>query len=196
MSAYTPETLPLVADARRAPAVPSGVLGMLIFVVAEAMLFAGLVSAFSIIRASAPVWPPRNQPRLPLEETALNTAALLASGVLLFFAQRALRRDRTLASRLLLASLLLGAFFVTFQGAEWVRLIGQGLTLTSSSLGSFFYLTIGLHALHAVAAIALLAYAWLGLRRGWLASDQLATAAVFWYFVVGVWPVLYLRVYL
>jgi cytochrome c oxidase subunit 3 len=196
MSAYTPEALPLAAGEQRAPAVPSGVLGMLIFVVAEAMLFAGLVSAFTIIRASAVVWPPRDQPRLPVEETALNTAALLASGVLLFFAQRALRRDRARASRLLLISLLLGTFFVIFQGAEWVRLIEQGLTLTSSSLGSFFYLIIGLHALHAVAAIALLAHTWLGLRRGWLASSQLATAAVFWYFVVGVWPMLYFRVYL
>ena len=196
MSAYTPETIPLVAGERRTPAVPSGVLGMLIFVVAEAMLFAGLVSAFTIIRASAVVWPPRDQPRLPVEETALNSAALLVSGVLLFLAQRALRRDRAAAARLLLISLLLGVFFVTFQGAEWVRLIGQGLTLTSSSLGSFFYLIIGLHALHAVAAVALLAHASLGLRRGWLAPGQLATAAVFWYFVVGVWPVLYFRVYL
>ena len=100
MSAYTPEALPLAAGERRAPAVPSGVLGMLIFVVAEAMLFAGLVSAFTIIRASAVVWPPRDQPRLPVEETALNTAALLASGLLLFFAQRALRNDRARASRL------------------------------------------------------------------------------------------------
>jgi cytochrome c oxidase subunit 3 len=196
MSAYTPEAISLASGERRAPAVPSGVLGMLIFVVAEAMLFAGLVSAFTIIRASAVVWPPRDQPRLPVEETALNTAALLASGLLLFLAQRALRNDRARAARLLLISLLLGSFFVIFQGAEWVRLIEQGLTLTSSSLGSFFYLIIGLHALHAVAAIALLAHAWLGLRRGWLASSPLATVAVFWYFVVGVWPMLYFRVYL
>jgi len=44
--------------------------------------------------------------------------------------------------------------------------------------------------------VALLAHASLGLRRGGLAPGQLATAAVFWYFVVGVWPVLYFRVYL
>lgn len=196
MSAHTSAPIHLVAGARPEPAVPNGVLGMLIFVVAEAMLFAGLVSAFTIIRASAVLWPPRDQPRLPVEETALNTAALLASGLLLFLAQRALRRDRAAAAHLLLASLLLGGFFVAFQGAEWVRLIEQGLTLTSSSLGSFFYLIIGLHALHAVAAIPLLFHAWLGLRRGGLAADRLAAVAVFWYFVVGVWPVLYYRVYL
>ena len=46
--------------------------------------------------------------------------------------------------------MLLGAFFVVFQGAEWLALIGQGLTLTSSALGSFFYLIVGSHGLHAV----------------------------------------------
>jgi cytochrome c oxidase subunit 3 len=169
---------------------------MLIFVVAEAMLFAGLVSAFTIIRASAMVWPPRDQPRLPLEETAINTAALLLSGVVLFVACRAFQRDRAAAGRPLLIALLLGVFFVAFQGVEWVRLIDQGLTLTSSNLGSFFYLIIGIHALHAVAAAALLAHAWLRLRRDRLEWSQLATVAVFWYFVVGVWPILYFRVYL
>jgi len=95
-----------------------------------------------------------------------------------------------------LAAMLLGGFFVLFQGAEWVALLSQGLTLTSSTLGSFFYLIVGLHALHAVVAIGLLAYAWLRLQRGWLVQSQLVTAEVFWYFVVGLWPVLYGVVYL
>jgi heme/copper-type cytochrome/quinol oxidase subunit 3 len=115
---------------------------------------------------------------------------------LLFAARRAFQRDRSRTRTLMLWSMLLGAFFVLFQGIEWVRLIAQGLTLTSSSLGSFFYLIVGLHALHAVIALGLLVNTWLRLRRGWLASSELATAEIFWYFVVGVWPVLYLTVYL
>ncbi len=122
--------------------------------------------------------------------------ALLASGVALFLARRAFERDRSGALRPLGIALGLGTFFVFFQGVEWVRLIGQGLTLTSSSLGSFFYLIVGVHALHAVVAIGILGRVWLRLRRGWLTGAQLATAEVFWYFVVGVWPVLYLVVYL
>ncbi len=186
----------VVAESRRQPIVVSGVMGMLMFVMTEAMLFAGLISAFSIARSSAILWPPPGQPRLPLEETAFNTAALLASGVLLFVAQRNFALHRERAKRALLASMLLGAFFVVFQGIEWVRLVGEGLTLTSSSLGSFFYLIVGLHALHAVAGLSVLCYAWLRMQRGWLASSQLAAAEVFWYFVVGLWPVLYLVVYL
>jgi heme/copper-type cytochrome/quinol oxidase subunit 3 len=186
----------VIADNERQPVVPNGVLGMLIFVVTEAMLFAGLISAFTIIRASALVWPPPDQPRLPLEQTALNTAALLASGVMLYVARRRLARDPDAARRALLASMVLGAFFVVMQGAEWVALIGNGLTLTSSTLGSFFYLIVGIHGLHAIAALGVLAQAWWRMQRGWLGSNVLAPAEVFWYFVVGVWPVLYLRVYL
>ena len=186
----------VVAESRSEPLVASGVMGMLIFVIVEAMLFAGLISAFTIIRSSAMVWPPPSQPRLPIEETALNTAALLTSGVFLFLARRSFGRDRVRTQRALLVSMLLGAFFVIFQGIEWTALIREGLTLTSSNFGSFFYLIVGMHALHAVIALGLLAYAWIHLTRGWLASSQLATAEVFWYFVVGLWPILNLLVYL
>jgi heme/copper-type cytochrome/quinol oxidase subunit 3 len=171
-------------------------MAMLIFVFTEVMLFAGLISAFTIVRASAFAWPPPGQPRLPVEATAVNTAALLASGLLLFLARRIVHREPARAGWLLLLSMLLGGFFVAFQGAEWVALIGQGLTVTSSLQGSFFYLIVGLHALHAFAALGLLAYAWLRLRQGWLAPGVFSAAGIFWYFVVGVWPVLYLRVYL
>jgi len=186
----------VVAEARREPVIPSGVLGMLIFVFTESMLFAGLISGFTIIKAGAMIWPPPGQPRLPIEATAVNTAALLASGLLLYTARRRFDESRSEALRPLLLSMLLGAFFVVFQGAEWVALIGQGLTLTSSTLGSFFYLIVGLHALHAVIALFVLVQTYRRLQSGFLASSQLATAEVFWYFVVGLWPVLYAVVYL
>src|SRR5690349_1824396 len=113
---------------------------MLIFVMAEVMLFAGFISAFAVTKAGTPGgWPPPGQPRLPIEVTALNTLALLASGVLLFRANRDFSRAPGRASRIVLASMLLGGCFVLFQGIEWVRLIGQGLTLTSSQQGSFFF---------------------------------------------------------
>ncbi len=148
--------------------IPDAVLGMLLFVLIEVMLFAGMISAFAIIKSSAPVWPPLDQPRLPVGETAFNTAALLASGLFLFRARILFERDRGSALRPLGIALGLGALFVLLQGAEWVALVREGLTLTSSSLGSFFYLIVGAHALHAVPAIVLLGRIWLRLRRGWL----------------------------
>ena len=187
--------LRLASESTRRPVVASSVLGMLLFVGSETMLFAGMISAFTIVRTSAVMWPPPGQPRLPVAATAVNTVALLASGLFLYAAQRAFLRDHRSAARPLGIALLLGSFFVLFQGAEWVALVRQGLTLASSTLGSFFYLIVGMHALHAVAALGLLGHTWLRLRQGWLVQSQLAAAQVFWYFVVGVWPILFLVVY-
>jgi heme/copper-type cytochrome/quinol oxidase subunit 3 len=170
---------------------------MLIFVFVELMLFAGMISAFLIAGSSSVLgWPPPGQPRLPIEETAFNSVALLTSGVALWMAGRAYRRERRSARTPLLAAIGLGAFFVCFQGIEWVALIREGLTLTSSTHGSFFYLIVGTHALHAIGALGGLVYAFLRLRRRLLNHSTLAAASVFWYFVVGVWPILYVVVYL
>ena len=181
--------------ARRAPAVPDAVLGTLILVVAESMLFAGLLSAFTIARAGAEVWPPIGQPRLPFEATAVNTAALVLSGILLAVGARKHRRDATRGRTTILFAIALGAAFLFLQGTEWVGLLREGLTLTSSALGSFFYLTIGLHGLHVVAGLVALAAARIEIGKARPAPGRLAAAEVFWYFVVGIWPIVYLVVY-
>jgi heme/copper-type cytochrome/quinol oxidase subunit 3 len=197
MSTPASGSIRLVSEERGEPRVISnGVLGMLLFILTEIMLFSGMISAFSIVRASSPIWPPPDQPRLPFEETAINTAALFLSGALLYLAQRRFDQDRASAKTPLVASIVLGTFFVLFQGWEWASMLAQGLTLTSSTLGSFFYLIVGTHALHAIAALGLLLQTWRRLSTGWLQPSQLATAAVLWYFVVGAWPVVYWRVYL
>ncbi len=187
---------PKRAPLRRNAIGPSSVIGTLIFVVTELMLFAGFLSAFTITRAAYNTWPPLGQPRLPIEETLVNSAALLTSGVVLFFANRAFLRDPQSAKKPLLVSLALGVFFVVFQGVEWFRLLQQGLSITSSNHGAFFYLIIGTHAAHAIAAIIALGFVATRLMRGTLQHSTFLAAQVFWYFVVGVWPVLYLRVYL
>jgi cytochrome c oxidase subunit 3 len=191
----TVEQMRGAAPARRKPVVPDAVLGMLILVVAEAMMFAGLLSAFTIARAGAAVWPPIGQPRLPFEATAVNTAALIASGVLMAVAAGRHRRDANDGRTTMNLAIALGAAFVLLQGTEWVGMLREGLTLTSSQLGSFFYLTIGLHGLHVVAGLVALVVARLSIVGGRRAAGRVAGAEVFWYFVVGVWPAVYLVVY-
>jgi cytochrome c oxidase subunit III len=183
---------------RPKPLLPSAVLGTALFVIAEAMLFTGFISAYTIVEANAPpgMWPPPDQPRLPLALTAFTTTLLLASGVLLWHAGRCFRKDEDSARRPMLIALLLGSGFVGIQGVEWARLLAEGLTLTSSSFGGFFYLIVGAHALHAIPALGVLFLQWRKLLGGTLTDEGFAASRLFWYFVVLVWPVVYLKVYL
>jgi len=191
-------------DAALAPALPRrgftdhALFGMGVFVFTEVMLFSAFVSAFMIVRHSAVPgsWPPADQPRLPFERTALNTAALLVSGLCTWWAHRALRDRGPAAARApLTLALLLGMLFVGLQGMEWAGLLRQGLTMQSSQIGGFFYLIIGCHALHVAISLGLLAWCWLSLMAGRLRPSRFGAAQLFWYFVVLVWPVLWLVVY-
>ena len=181
----------------RKPVVPNGVLGIMIFMTSEVMFFAGMMSAFTIVRASSMplMWPPMGQPTLPASATALNTVALILSGVALFFAHRAFQKNNKMGMAPLAISVALGLAFVLLQGREWVALLKQGLTMLSSNMGAFFYLIVGVHAAHAVVAIALLVWALIKLRAGTLKPNAFYTVQTFWYFVVGMWPVIYARVY-
>ncbi len=178
---------------------PNGVLGMAMFIAVEAMFFAGLASAFLVLRASSGgAWPPLGQPRLPVAVTALNTLVLFASGTVLILAERAAVQGQKPA-RLLPFSLLLGALFLAIQGSEWLRLIAQGLTLTSSVYGGLFYTLIGAHALHGLGGLAGAIWYWHSIRKleRLQETDKIGFRVVrmYWLFVVGLWPVLYVLVY-
>lgn len=177
--------------------VPSAVLAMLMFVACEVMFFAALISAQFVVRGNAGTWPPPGQPRLPVLTTAGNTLILLVSGLVLWLAARERKAGRAApAVRKAFIALWLGVAFVAVQSFEWTRLIHFGLTLQSSSYGSFFYLIIGMHALHALIALGFLAHACQQMAAGVLTGPRWQAVQIFWFFVVGLWPFLYVLVYL
>jgi heme/copper-type cytochrome/quinol oxidase subunit 3 len=189
--------------ARRArsgrPLVPNAVIGTLVFLGAEAMFFGGLMSSLLVLRAGIATWPPADQPRLPIAVTAVNTLILLLSAHTMRRAADGVRSDRASElRRWLTATAVLGAIFLGVQGMEWVRLVRYGLSATSSTYGGTFYTLIGCHALHVLGGVALLLLVLRGARRGRYSARACATVEacrLYWYFVVGVWPLLYVLVY-
>jgi cytochrome c oxidase subunit 3 len=171
-------------------------LGMLVFIVTELMFFAGFISAFTISKANTAMnmWPPPGQPLLPAAATAVQTGMLVLSGVLLFVAYRRFRASQSVMGHYV-AAFVLGAAFVGLQGREWVALLGQGATLSSGTLYAFFYLIVGLHALHAVACIVAMTFGLRRLMTGRMTRDWFLAMLAFWTFVVGMWPIIYARVY-
>jgi heme/copper-type cytochrome/quinol oxidase subunit 3 len=182
------------------PPVSNARLGMLMFLGAEAMFFAGLIGAFLVFRLGSEVWPPPGQPYLPVGVTGVNTAILLFSAYTMRRAVHAVRAGNRLALyRWLQTTAVLGTIFLTVQGYEWMRLIRFGLTLSSGTYGATFYTLIGTHGAHVFGAVLWLLIILAGARRNRFSAMRhvgLTVCAMYWYFVVGLWPVLFTLVYL
>jgi cytochrome c oxidase subunit III len=175
-------------------------LAMLFFLSAETMLFGAFVSGFFVLRLAAPQWPPPLQPRLPVIVTGLNTFVLMTSSAVLIAAMAGFRRrDRTRLVRGLALTGALGVLFLAVQGYEWARLIHYGLHVTSGAYGATFYTLIGLHAAHVLGALVWLLVALRLAATGRFLDGRagvLRACAIYWHYVVALWPVLYVSVYL
>lgn len=182
-------------------AVETGVIGMTLFLFTEAMFFAGLISAHVVLRAGQTAWPPPGQPRLPMGLTVANTVVLLLSGAAVWRAAAAFPERMSAAARSMAVGGALGVVFLAIQGVEWARLVAFGLTTRSGVYGATFYALVGAHAVHVLAALIVLIAA--GRRMTRAARDgrpdearvAFTLSRMFWFFVVGVWPILYAVVY-
>ena len=183
-----------------AAVVAHGLIGVMIFMGTEVMFFAGLITAFVILRAGAMAWPPPGQPRLPLGVSGVNAIVLIVSGFAMYRAVREVRSDRReSAIKWLIATATLGATFLAVQGFEWLRLVSYGLTVSSSLYGGIFYTAVGAHGLHVAGAIVALLFVIRGALAGRYSSrdcHRVEACWLYWSFVVMLWPVLYVLLYL
>lgn len=182
------------------PVISNARLGVMMFIGAEVMFFAGLIGAFLVFRLSSEVWPPPAQPRLPVLVTGFNTLILLGSGVTVHLALQAIRRGSgAQLVRWLAVTAGLGVLFLAVQGYEWLRLLQFGLRVSSGLYGATFYTLIGLHAVHVLGALVWLGFVWILARKGRYSPAQASgveVCSMYWIFVVALWPVLYGLVYL
>lgn len=187
---------------RRAPdAVPDGVspapVGMLLFLLSEGFFFGSLIAAYLYLRLRNGVWPPAGSPSLQAGFAGLNTMVLLASGVTMDLAVRAMRTGRLGRFRTwLAATVALGCAFLAGQGYEYRHVgfgIGDGL------MGSTFFTLTGFHGAHVTAGILLLLLVLARTIRGTedpARRGLVRSAAYYWHFVDAVWVALYAVLYL
>lgn len=175
-------------------------IAIIMLMAAETMLFTALIGAYLVLRGAAVMWPPLGQPRLPLEITWVNTGVL---GLSCFTAMRARRALAQRDARGLLVetsrTALLGSTFLTVQGFEWVRLLRHGLNAQASVYGGTFYVLVGLHGLHVLAAVAWLLVLVARFRGNRFRLSMAASTDIsilYWYYVCGLWAFLFPLVYL
>ena len=178
--------------------IPSGKLGMWIFLGSEVMFFTGLLAGYVVLRTAAPVWP-RGRDILNVPLTGVNTLILICSSMLILKGvDAAADGKRRACSFFLLATLALGTIFLAVQLFEYSQLSGEGFRLTSSLFASVFYVLTGMHGLHVLAGLIVIAWTAFGVARGARVAtpERVEAVSLYWHFVDLVWVVLFTSLYL
>jgi cytochrome c oxidase subunit III len=164
--------------------------GLLVLMVATAMVFAAFIAAFIARRGTSPDWAGTPKPGILL----VNTAILLLSSFVLDFSRRALKnRNRGRFNLWWSVATGLGILFLLGQGLAWRQLAARGFWVSSSPSSSFFYLLTATHALHLLGGVVALAWVdiqALRLQLGPAKRTAIDITAVYWHFLDGLWLVL------
>lgn len=175
-------------------------LGMILFIVSEAMFFVGLLWAF-LHQALMPTvrigmtWPPVGI--VPVDWTrrpTLNTVLLAQSYFSQNYAKYALDTGNYAESRnMLIYTIGLGRLFSFYQYLEYS---GAQFTFSDSVFGSQFYLCTGFHGMHVIIGFLYLAVCLANLKS--MApgrSTMMDLAVLYWHFVDVVWILIFSLVY-
>jgi len=175
-------------------------LGVWILVITEAMLFAGLIGAYSLIRVNMMgEWPPG-----PLVHDVrlggINTIVLLTSSltVALAVAYSKFGNERNILLSLL-ASLGLAGLFIGIKAIEWSELFAEGFTLTSSLAASTYYVLTSVHAAHVLGGMIVMLYLITKVLKGGYKSggyEGVENFGIYWHFIDIVWIFLFALFYL
>ena len=171
--------------------ISKGQIGVWILLTAVIMLFAGLSSAYIVLRG-VPAWQRIELPWLLWP----NTAILLLSSVAIDISRRAVRRnDLQSMKRWLAAGGILGLVFLVGQLAAWRQLVDAGVYLPSTLQSGFFYILTGLHGLHllgGVVALGLVLWKAVKERLSVFNYEPLKLCALYWHVMDALWIYLFL----
>lgn len=200
LPASTPQT------ASHTPKVNLARFGMLTFLASEAMLFAGLIAAYVVLRtALGSHYRPEGAPMLPWKLTGMNTLILISSSLTCWVAERKVIRNVRPTFWLFVTGLL-GATFVTVQGYEWFHLYHEHMWFNRAgeipgghTYSSVFFVLTGFHGVHVAIGVLMLMVAWLKSFFGHFSAHQhsfMECTALYWHFVDVVWIFLFTILYL
>lgn len=172
--------------------------GVVVFLVAESMIFLGLFTAFLIYRSALPAWPPEGTPELELLLPGINTAVLIASSFVMHQGDVAIKKNDVAGLRFwYIITAIMGAAFLGGQAYEYAHL---EFGLTTNVFASSFYVLTGFHGLHVTVGLLLILSVLWRAQKTEHYSDQehfgVEAAELYWHFVDVVWIILFTLVYL
>jgi heme/copper-type cytochrome/quinol oxidase subunit 3 len=190
------------AEAESGSGVYNEKLGMWIFLLSEVMFFTALIGAYIILRFSKPdAWPAAGPSEvLNIPVTAVNTFLLICSSVTMVKAYAAAADGQLKALPWwLLATVLIGATFVSVQVYEYIHLVHDAFVPSAGLFGSTFYTMTGFHGFHVTMGVLCMMFVtWRAFHGAYTAADHRGVEVIglYWHFVDLVWIILFTIVYL
>jgi len=189
-------------------------LGMWGFLATEVMFFGGLFTCYAVYRYLYPEAFHLGSHHLNVWLGATNTAVLIGSSLTMALAIREAQLGRVKPQVGFLAvTMLLGVVFLAIKSVEyhekWVSHLMPGPGFDAAQFGeegphvrifiSFYFVMTGLHALHMIIGIGILAWIARRAARGEFTPEHhsaLEMSGLYWHFVDVVWIFLFPLLYL
>jgi cytochrome c oxidase subunit 3 len=184
--------------ANRSSRVEPGLLGMLLFIISEIMVFGAFFTAYFFIRVVAPdaTWFPIDGETLPVAVAGVNTAILLSSSLTLHWAQTSIKNGNRFGLQAgMFTTFLLGLTFLFIQINEYAHI---GFRPQDNAQATIFFGLTGLHGAHVTIGLVLLAMVTIRAFRGHYSPEHhhgVEIPGIYWHFVDVMWVIVYTTIY-
>ena len=183
--------------ANQSSRVNASILGMLLFIASEIMLFGAFFTAYFFVRVVNGIAWPQPPFELPVFVAGVNTAILVTSSFTMHWALQSIKRNnrRGLQAGLVL-TILMGTAFLLTQFIEYAHV---GFNTSDGAFASVFFGLTGLHGAHVFVGLTLLTIAAVRAFRGHYSPEHhhgVELPGIYWHFVDVMWIVVYATVYL
>jgi cytochrome c oxidase subunit 3 len=184
-------------EANRSSRVDPSLLGMLLFIGSEVMIFGAFFTAYFFIRVVGGAEWPAEGTELPVAIAGVNTGILLSSSLTIHWALESLKSGNRFGLQAgMLTTFLLGATFLFIQINEYIHI---GFSPQDHAQGSVFYGLTGLHGAHVLIGLVLLAMVTVRAFRGHYSPEQhrgMEVPGIYWHFVDLMWIVVFTTIYI
>jgi cytochrome c oxidase subunit 3 len=182
--------------AHQSSRIDAQLLGILLFIISEAMLFGSFFTAYFFVRAvQGGDWPPEPF-SFPVNVAAMNTIILVTSSFTMHYALHSIKRGNRIGLQVGLATTFaMGAVFLGTQINEYFK---AGFAISDGAFASVFYGLTGLHGAHVFVGLTLLAIMNIRTLRGHFTPEAhmgVECAGIYWHFVDIMWIIVFSTVY-
>ena len=191
--------VPYTVEERPETGLNNSKLGIWVFLASEVMLFGGLFSAYVFLRMAAPAgefayW----GSKLSVPMATVNTLVLISSSVTVIMSWASLKmKDFEKYKMYMGLTLLCALIFLVIKYFEYTGKFHHGIYPSSSTFMAIYFTLTGLHGIHIIGGMIVMAYFWLPAGNSMWHTDpehftnRIEVAGLYWHFVDLVWIFLF-----